>query len=54
VPIYEFNCKECGHHFDLIESVSDHEQHKERCPKCNSKKLERVYSTVSVHTSKKS
>jgi len=54
MPIYDFKCNSCGHKFDLIESVNEHDEHKEKCPKCTSKDIERVLSAVSVQTSKKS
>jgi putative FmdB family regulatory protein len=54
MPIYDFKCNSCGHEFDLIESVHEHDEHKEKCPKCKSKDIERVLGAVSVQTSKKS
>lgn len=54
MPIYEFECKACSHAFDLVESVSEHDKHKEKCPKCGSKDIGRVIGSVSVQTSKKS
>ena len=54
MPIYEFKCNTCRHLFDVIESVHDHDEHKERCPKCNSEDIERVLGAVNVQTSKKS
>ena len=54
MPIYEFKCNDCGNQFDIIESVQEHDQHKEKCPKCKSINIERVLGGVSVQTSKKS
>ena len=54
MPIYEFKCNSCGHGFDIVESLKQHDKHEEKCPKCESKDIERVLGTVSVQTSKKS
>ena len=54
MPIYDFKCNNCGHLFDMIETLEEHDKHKEKCPKCKSEDIERVLSTVSVQTSKKS
>lgn len=54
MPIYDFKCNSCGHEFDIIESVHEHDEHKEKCPKCKSSEIERVIGAASVQTSKKS
>lgn len=54
MPVYEFKCNNCGHNFDIVETFKEHDEHKEKCPKCKSKDIERVISSVSVQTSKKS
>ena len=54
MPIYEFECNKCGERFDLVERLSEHEKHEEKCPKCGSKEVKQILGTVSVHTSKKS
>jgi putative FmdB family regulatory protein len=54
MPIYEFKCNTCRHMFDVIESVHEHDEHKEKCPKCNSEDIERVIGAINVQTSKKS
>ena len=37
MPIYEYQCEACGHHFDIIQKISDKKL--TVCPKCNQKKL---------------
>jgi putative FmdB family regulatory protein len=32
VPIYEYECTSCHHHFDLMQKISD--QPTKQCPKC--------------------
>jgi len=54
MPIYEFKCNSCGHNFDIVETLQEHDEHKEKCPECKSDDIERVLGKVSVQTSKKS
>ena len=54
MPIYEFKCNNCGHVFDIVESLQEHDKHNEKCPKCEGKDIERVLSSASLQTSKKS
>ncbi|MCB1678985.1 MAG: zinc ribbon domain-containing protein [Halioglobus sp.] len=54
MPVYEFKCKKCGNRFELAESISQHDKHREKCPACGSRSLQNVVSSVSVKTSKKS
>ncbi len=54
MPAYEFKCLKCGKKVTLIILFSDYENKKARCPKCGSKRLERLVSSVQVVTSRKS
>ena len=54
VPTYQYRCNECGKSFERTETMTEHEAHKVRCPKCNSKKVTQVPGRVHVVTSKKS
>ena len=54
MPVYEFKCKKCGHHFELTEKISQHDKHKEKCPECGSRSIQNVISPVNVKTAKKS
>lgn len=54
MPVYEFECKKCSHRFTLEETISQHDKHQEKCPKCGSKSIQNIISTVNVRTSKKS
>jgi putative FmdB family regulatory protein len=54
MPIYEFKCKKCGHTFNLMESVTEHDKHREICPQCASVKIQSIISAVNVKTAKKS
>ena len=54
MPVYEFECKKCGYKFDLVETINQHDKHREKCPECGSKSIRNIISTVNVQTSKKS
>ncbi len=54
MPIYEFRCLKCGKKVTLALTVSQYEKGKRKCAKCGSTKLERLISTVTVQTSRKS
>ncbi len=54
MPTYEFECNKCGHKFNVLESISDHDKHKERCSKCDAQDVKALISAVNVKTSKKS
>lgn len=42
MPIYEYNCRDCGTHFEEIVSVN--EQKNPLCPSCHSDKTEKKIS----------
>ena len=44
MPIFEYQCKDCGKGFEAIVSGSK----KAHCPKCDSSKLEQQYSAFAV------
>jgi len=48
MPIYEYECKKCGHGFSLTLAK------KVRCPKCKSQDAKHIIASVFVTTSKKS
>ncbi len=54
MPNYEFRCSGCGEPFTVHESVREHDQHKEQCPKCASRKVKQRMSAFYAKTSKKS
>jgi len=54
MPRYEYRCKDCGHRFEKVMSVSEHENSRKiRCPKCDSAKVEQVPTAFSALTGKK-
>lgn len=47
MPLYEYECLKCKHKF--AELVMDKEEEKKlSCPKCKSKKLERLFSSFAL------
>jgi len=44
MPAYEFNCKKCGHQFEVVVPISERE--KVKCPKCKSKELNQVFGGI--------
>ena len=43
MPVYEYECVSCGERFELRRGLLD-KKGKEKCPKCASTDLRRVYS----------
>lgn len=33
MPTYDYECKKCGHHFEMFQKMTD--KHAEKCPKCS-------------------
>jgi putative FmdB family regulatory protein len=55
MPTYEYKCKGCQKVFTVHVSLKAHEKEpKPKCPKCAGKKVEQLFSAVSVVTAKKS
>jgi len=47
IPIYEYSCQGCGHHFEALIRGEE----KAACPKCASADLEREFSLPALKTS---
>ena len=45
MPIYEFECSSCGHHFDRLQKLSDSDP--SICPACGAPHLQRKVSAPS-------
>ncbi len=46
MPLYEYQCKKCGHRFEEIQKFSDKPLTK--CPKCRKGRLEKLLSAPAV------
>jgi putative FmdB family regulatory protein len=48
---YDYKCRKCGHTFEVITSLSEHEREpRPACPKCQSKETEQLVEPVNVIT----
>jgi len=54
MSVYEFSCRDCKKKFQEVVPIADYDPKGIRCPKCKSKKVDRIWGTVNVNTSKKS
>jgi putative FmdB family regulatory protein len=54
MPLYEYQCRECGHTFSIRLHIEEHDKKRPKCPKCDSRKLEHKYSSFFAKTAKKS
>jgi len=54
MPAYDYLCKKCGKRFTTVHSMTEHDKARVACPKCNSRKVERVLAAFFAKTSKKS
>lgn len=50
MPIYTYICKDCGKKSDFLIRTNNQGEEK-TCKKCNSKNLEKTFSTFAVNTS---
>jgi putative FmdB family regulatory protein len=49
MPIYEYECKDCGNEFEKIMSFSAKDIDSPECPGCSSHETQRRISRVSSH-----
>jgi len=50
LPIYEYECLNCGERFELRRSISDSSK-EEICPKCGIEDVRRIFSTFATASS---
>lgn len=43
MPTYDYECDNCGHKFELFQSIT--ESAKKKCPECKQSKLRRLFGT---------
>jgi putative FmdB family regulatory protein len=46
MPIYEYTCGGCGHHFEVL--VRNARDLPSKCPKCATRKLQKAFSRFAV------
>jgi putative FmdB family regulatory protein len=54
MPVYEYRCSACKKKFTLKMTVSESGKGKPKCPKCGSRKTEKLITGFFAVTSKKS
>ncbi len=54
MPIYEFQCQDCGKEFSLTLSLKEREAGGMECPGCKSTRLESLVTGFFAKTSRKS
>lgn len=53
MPVYEYICQKCKKSFEVVRLIKENGRKGATCPKCASKKVERLWSSVFVETSRK-
>mgnify|MGYP001031647998 CR=1 FL=1 len=48
MPLFEFQCRKCGHQFEELMTVAEVEAGKVKCPACASKSVEREFSAFAT------
>ncbi|MCX7659970.1 MULTISPECIES: zinc ribbon domain-containing protein [Caldimonas] len=54
MPTYQYRCEKCGHVFEHVEHIAEHDTVRLSCPKCGSQALQHTPTRFFVQTSKKS
>ena len=49
MPIYEYECKKCGHHMEALQRMSDDPL--KDCPECNAPELKKLISAAGFRLS---
>ncbi len=50
---YEYRCANCGHQFEKVLTIKEHDRARPKCPECKSSKVEQVYSVFFAKTDSK-
>jgi putative FmdB family regulatory protein len=54
MPLYEYACRKCGKKFSEVLTIKEHDTKKVRCPKCQTKEVEKVIEPFFAKTARKS
>ena len=54
MPMYDYQCLDCGKESLVVLTLKEHEFTKVTCPKCSSSKMKQLYTSFVAHTTKKS
>jgi len=53
MPRYDFRCKKCAKRFSIKLTVHELESRRYKCPKCGSKRLDKLVTSFFAQTSRK-
>ena len=48
MPLFEFQCRKCGHQFEELMSAAEATAKKVKCPACGSQRTEREFSAFAT------
>ncbi len=48
MPLFEFQCRKCGHQFEELLTTAEVESGQVKCPACRSKRVEREFSAFAT------
>ncbi len=48
MPLYEFQCRKCGHGFEELLSMAEVDLAKPKCPACGSRRVEKGFSSFAT------
>jgi putative FmdB family regulatory protein len=53
MPLYEYVCRNCHHHFSEVLTIKEHDTKKPQCPKCKSTDLQKIIEPFFPKTASK-
>ncbi|MEZ0536559.1 zinc ribbon domain-containing protein [Caldicellulosiruptoraceae bacterium PP1] len=54
MPYYDLRCSNCGNEFNIKASIKERENNEIKCPECGETKLEAVFKSVNIISSRSS
>ena len=51
MPLYEFQCRKCGHQFEELLTLAELSTGRVKCPACSSQSIEREFSAFATGSS---
>jgi putative FmdB family regulatory protein len=53
MPLYEYVCRNCHHHFSEVLTIEENDTKKPQCPKCKSTDLQKIIEPFFPKTTSK-
>ena len=50
MPLYEYHCRDCDHRFEILQQLGEGPEGL-NCPSCDTRDLEKLFSTFAASTS---